>query len=237
MTARLHSLIALLLFVLLLPNYSHSQDKKTIFGLQMRPIISSGIGSSGPFTIISDDYIVDVDPQTGFAFGMVIRADLTKSITLETGINQASRKYQYDFYDRGRDVSRSTNFKFINYELPVKGLIFIQLGEQLYLDGALGVSIDMYASDVSSGEGNFRQETLRRQWAKFALESNIGVEFRTKKSGYFYFGSTYHNPFSNVARSVIRYENLGLEERIPFKLNAGYLTLDFRYFFHEDADK
>jgi hypothetical protein len=129
------------------------------------------------------------------------------------------------------------DFTYVNYEIPVKGLIFIQLGENLFMNNSLGASIDLFASDVGSGDVDLEQITLRGQWAKIALEANLGMEYRTKKAGYFYFGATFHNPFSSVARSSVRYRSLTGDQYVNFDLFAGYLTLDFKYYFHEAPER
>lgn len=232
-------LTSLLFFLAILPSTEGwGQEQKTLFGIQLRPIIPSDIGGGGAFSVIDGDYLLEASPLTGFAFGMIVRADLSKNITLETGINRASRRYRYDFSVVDTDIRRSTEFNFINYEIPIKALSYVQLGKQTYLDVAIGTSIDIYPSDVSSFDVDVRQETYRRVWATMALEGNIGMEYRTKKSGYFYLGATYHNPFTDVATSVIRYEAVigGVEENFNFPLNAGYLTLDLRFIFPENKD-
>lgn len=211
-----------------------SQENVTTVGFQVKPIIISDIGGAGPFEEANGPYRVKVQPKTGMSYGMVIRKGITKSISAEVGLNRVSRSYRYDFIDEETGFERPLDFKYINYEIPIKGLIFIQLGEDFYLNNSLGASIDLFASDVGSGDVDLEQITLRGQWAKIALEANLGVEYRTKKSGYFYFGTTFHNPFSAVARSSVRYRTSMSEEYVNFDLFAGYLTLDFKYYFHEE---
>lgn len=227
---------AIALLFIAIPLLSFSQESKTLFGFQFKPIIVSDIGDAGPFQVFHEDFTLDVKPTTGFAYGMLIRTDITENISLETGINQVQRKFDYHFEDPTFDVVRDVSYTMVNYELPVKGLMYIQLGQNTYMDGALGFALDLYASDVSSGTQDFRQETYRGQWAKVALEANIGVEYRTDRSGYFYFGSSFHNPFGEVARTLIRYEQVGKSHLFDFGLKTAYLTFDVRYFFPEKIE-
>ena len=121
----------------------------------------------------------------------------------------------------------------MSYEVPIKAMIFVRLGERLYLNNGLGFSVDMYASDVGVGDIQLEALTLRGAWAKIALEGHVGFEYRTKKAGYFYLGGTYHNPFSPVARSIVAYSTATERRYMDFFLRGGYLTLDLKYFFNE----
>ena len=70
-----------------------------------------------------------------------------------------------------------------------------------------------------------------------AMLANIGVEFRTEKDGIIYIGASLHRPWDEVGR--IYPEHNDFNESAP-SLDARYLevlgnfvTIDFRYFFHE----
>ena len=224
-------------FCLLCVFECRSQENVTTVGFQIKPIIETGIIGNGSFLVDNTPLSVQVNPQTGISFGMVIRTGITKNISFEAGINRVTRNFEYLFRDDEIDYEESLKFGYVNYEIPLKGLVFVQLGDKLYLNNSLGPSIDMYASDVTSGDVFLQQVTVRGAWAKIALEANIGLEYRTRKSGFFYFGATYHNPFSRVARSSVRYRDDISERFVNFDLDGGYLTLDFKYFFHEDPER
>jgi len=214
-----------------------AQENVTTFGLQFKPIFVSDIGGSGPFIQRAGPLSVDVRPSTGYAYGMVIRRGLTKSISVEGGINRVQRNYSYLFKDSDTKFERQLDFGYVNYEIPIKAMIFVRLGEKLFLNNGLGCSLDMYASDVGVGDIELESITLRGSWAKVALEGHVGLEYRTKKSGYFYLGGTYHNPFSKVARSLVAYTDSSERRTTVLFLRGGYLTLDLKYFFNESASR
>lgn len=214
-----------------------AQENVTTFGLQFKPIFVSDIGGGGAFIEREGPLSVNVQPSTGYAYGMIIRRGLTKSISIEGGINRVQRKYSYLFKDADIGFERTLDFSYVNYEIPIKALIFVRMGERLYLNNGLGFSLDMYASDVGTGTYDLEAITLRGAWAKIALEGHVGFEYRTKKSGYFYLGGTYHNPFSSVARSIVAYQNTVERRTMDFFLRGGYLTLDLKYFFNEPANR
>ena len=227
------SLLAIIFFLLIVPFGLLSQENVTTFGLQYKPIFVSDIGGGGPFLFRSGPLSVDVQPKTGSAYGMIIRRGITKSISVEGGINRIQRNYRYIFSDTDTGYERTLDFGYVNYEIPLKSMIFVRLGEYFYLNNGLGASLDLYASDVGAGNFELESITLRGAWAKVALEAHVGLEMRTRKSGYFYLGGTYHNPFSPVARSLVSYTD-GTERRtLDFDLNGGYLTLDLKYYFYE----
>ncbi len=226
------SLLIILLCLLFVSN-AYSQENVTTLGLQIKPIIETGIIGQGSFFVDQTPLSVQVNPKTGMSFGMVIRHGVSKAFSVEGGINRVTRNYQYLFRDNEIDYEESLEFGYVNYEIPLKALVFVQLGDKLYLNNSLGPSIDMYASDVTSGDVFLQQITRRGAWVKIALEANLGLEYRTRKSGYIYFGATYHNPFTRVARSTIRYTTSSAERYVSYDLDGGYLTLDFKYYFHE----
>ena len=214
-----------------------SQVNVTTLGLQVKPIIISDIGGAGPFEEANGPYRVRIEPQTGLSFGMVIRKGFTDNISAEVGLNRVVRRYEYLFSDEETGFERTLDFSYLNYEIPLKGLVFIQLGKNSFLSNSLGASIDLFASDVGSGDVDLEQITLRGQWAKIALEANLGFEYRTRRSGLIYFGATFHNPFSPVAVSAVRYRSSTGDQVVVFDLNAGYLTLDIKYYFHEEPER
>jgi len=100
-----------------------------------------------------------------------------------------------------------------------------------------GFSLDVYPSDLYTFDDYFQNAVNRFNWIKTSLIANLGWEYRTPKIGYFYFGASYHRPFSHIMRDFVNYTGNGRDEGVFFDLSGNYLTLDFRYFFHEDPQK
>ena len=106
---------------------------------------------------------------------------------------------------------------------------------------ALGVSMDFYPSDVESIVEEGSIFIFRRNWAQFGVLGNVGVEYRTDKSGIFYLGATFHRPFNDMALADLTWTYLGpptvrrFAVRTP--LSGSYLTVDLRYYFHEDPER
>jgi len=176
-------------------------------------------------------------PRVGMNFGMAIRKGFTKSLSLETGINFLQRNYDLTITDMDSSFTGTSSFKLVNYELPVLGLVYVRLGKMIYMNVAGGMSFDIYPSELRTGGEYFDNLLLRSEWLNVSLPANVGWEYRTRKSGFIYFGASLHRPFTNIFRELILYEQYGKKENATFNLSGNYITIDLRYFFHEDKEK
>jgi len=182
-----------------------------------------------------------IKPVYGHSFGMVIRRGFTRLFSLETGINFIRRNYEMSCTDTDSGFTDVSRFGIVAYEIPVQGLIYIRLGERFYMNTAFGLSLNAFASDVSSAgtDRRFSQLSLTTtNWFNTALLANIGFEYRTVKSGFFYLGASMHKPLRNIAATEVKYEKNNFETyRVPLQLSGSFLTVDFRYFFHAQPVK
>lgn len=224
-----------------------AQKGVTTFGIQVKPLIpNSYFNFSGETKVSEDGSLTSTwSPRTSLNFGMVIRKGLTKSISVETGINLVRRNYVVESTDEGLNVNNNLKFSFTGYEIPIQGLIYVRLDDKWWMNGSAGLSIDMYPSNTFASESEFQTgtfydfsvRTVKSSWLQMAIQANYGFEYRSKKKGYFYIGATYHRPFSDFASSEVTYE-YDLERIITFnRLSGTYFTLDFRYFFDEKPEK
>jgi hypothetical protein len=155
------------------------------------------------------------------------------------------RNYFVEAKDLDFNLESSMSFAFVGYEVPILGLIYVQLGERLWMNAAAGVSVDFYPSNVfklvSDSQDSiiydFEQHTFRKRWVSMGVLANYGFEYRTKDKGYFYIGASYHRPFDAIAVTEATYYRSNKPVTVENDLSGIYLTLDLRYFFHEDPDK
>ncbi|MBL0102614.1 MAG: hypothetical protein IPP51_01865 [Bacteroidetes bacterium] len=115
-------------------------------------------------------------------------------------------------------------------------MIYARIGEKIYANGSLGPSLDMFASDIITFDSYFRNNAVRRTTFQPAVNANLGFEYRTEKSGAFYIGLSYHRPFSYIFAQATEYKRAGKQETVYNSLVGNYLTIDLRYFFHEDPN-
>jgi len=217
-----------------------AQQGVTTFGFQVKPV----------FPISYFDPVVNLErPQLtgkieltgGFAFGMSVRVGVTKAISLETGLGQIKRRYSFSTANDTSGYAESGEVRYIGYELPITALVYIRLGERSYMNTSLGLAADFYPSDVQQDIEESSIYIYRQNWAQLAVLGNIGVEYRTYKSGIFYLGATFHRPFNTMAVADLTWFDVNPNAVVPYTmraaLNGSYLTMDLRYYFHEDPER
>ncbi|MCC6599785.1 MAG: outer membrane beta-barrel protein [Crocinitomicaceae bacterium] len=222
-----------------------AQEKVTAFGIQFKPMIPSKYFGTGSERFDGDEFSVNFSPLPGYNFGMIIRQGLTKRLSMETGINMVQRRFRLGIDHTILKEEKNLDFRLIGYEIPVQALVYVRLDNKLWMNASGGFSIDVYPSNVKSSTSTFvdslsvniEQFTLRRNWIQFALLANYGFEWRTEKSGYIYLGASFHRPFTDIAytNAVVTVDNN--PSGLIYALNGSYLTVDLRYFFHEDGKR
>ncbi len=216
-----------------------AQAGVTTFGLQVKPVIPFSFFE--PATHLQRENLSStLELQGGLAMGMVVRTGLSKTISLEVGIDQITRRYDFTLQNDTNGYTDGGQLRFVGYEMPVVCLVYIRLGERTWMNNAMGLSMDFYPGDAQKELAFGQAYFFRRNWAQAGVVGNIGVEYRTLKSGYFYFGATFHRPFGSMAQADVTWLDKYRSYQ-PYKmstlLSGSYLTVDLRYFFHEDPDK
>ncbi|MFT5309866.1 MAG: hypothetical protein ACI8VL_000763 [Bacteroidia bacterium] len=243
-------------------SYVFSQDGKfqqtLTAGIEFRPIFPADFLKTGNQEAINDDYSILVSSKFSFSAGMVIRYGFHKRFALETGLSFVQRNYNLTVHRDETVVSpivstpeytSNTDFTIIGYEHPIKLLVFVRLAEKLYMNAAAGFNITFFPSDIfTTDEGQnatdqyFKHSSLRLGFdgepgadgfITGGAIANLGMEYRTKKAGYFYLGATYQVPFAPIYRSKFQYGEVSYVSEVQgIQLNGSYLTFDVRYFFH-----
>lgn len=214
-----------------------AQEGVTTFGIQFKPVIP--LGFFDPKTTLTRPHMEgSIDLTGGLSFGMVIRRGITKSISIETGLNQITRRYNVALMVDSANFSADGKIRLVGYELPILGLVYIRLGQKTWMNNAIGFSLDTYPSDIERSWDDARLDLYRTNWIQVGVVGNIGVEYRTDKAGIFYLGATYHRPFGNVVEQQFEWrDHSGFIHRLNGDLSGTYLTFDIRYFFHEDPER
>ncbi len=215
----------------------YSQERVSTVGIQIKPIIPVQFFDAGKQEVNQNNIQFINQPKMGLSFGMVIRKGFTDALSLETGINFLKRNYDLTINDPENSLSETSSFRIVNYEIPVQGLVYVRLGRQMFMNVSGGFSVDIYPTPLYTYDDYFTNAVNRNNWAQISLIANIGWEYRTEKSGYFYFGASLHRPFSTMMREFVNYNGYNKNEEIIIDLTGNYLTIDIRYFFHEDPEK
>ncbi|MBL7950759.1 MAG: hypothetical protein JNM62_03465 [Flavobacteriales bacterium] len=231
------ALLGLALFATAL--LSHAQQGVTTLGVQLKPVIP--VSYFDPTITLERQHLNGrISLDGGFSFGMNVRIGLSKMLSLETGLGQIQRRYSFSLANDTSGYAESSEVRYVGYELPVALLVYLRLGEKSYMNVALGLSADFYPGDVQRDLEDGRIYIFRNRWAQLGALGNVGVEFRTEKSGILYVGATFHRPFTPMATADLSYydrANGFFPYTMRGSLSGAYLTVDLRYYFHEDPER
>lgn len=216
------------------------------FGLVVSPVIPTNFIGSKTTSFKDTSGLMNVNFQHhwGFTFGAIARFGLTKTISIETGINQVRRNFNVNVQIPDSSINEDQQLTFVNYDIPINGLIYVQLSDKWFMNGAVGVSITHYPSNVKDSilpgdKERISIEGRRIHRTYFAANAGLGFEYRTEKYGTFYLGGGAKVPFDPVFFGVAIYNKSGNGNKLTAyePVSAGYFTLDFRYFFPKTKRK
>lgn len=226
------TLIFILLCIIVKPQNPH-----TTFGMQYKPIIPVKYFNSSYVIKESTNYNFNLKPKYSNSFGMIIRHEINKTFSIESGINYIQRNYQ--LISTQNLFSDFTNFSVRSYEIPIQLLTYVRASEFWYLNVAFGISHNILASDVfSSGEQNknYYQNSYRQNGGYSALLANLGMEYRTKTKGHYYIGASLHRTWYPIVKIYPQIEENGIKQidnDFSLDIIGNFITIDFRYFFPE----
>jgi hypothetical protein len=206
------------------------------FGVQVRTVLpTSFVGN--PSTELQKDLLKASITQTpGYSFGGIVRVGLTELIALETGINFTQRHFRLNGSIADSGIYVNNTLDFIQYDLPINGLFYIKLSKRIFANACLGVTAGFKPTSVAtmnnvSGSKFFYHTGFVDKKAGLDLNGNLGFEFRSKKSGFFYLGTTVRLPTSPLFTYTATYRNQGYKVSQYGDVSGAFLGIDVRYFF------
>lgn len=222
----------------------HAQQREGVeitAGFELRGLVPVSFFTPEEVTLREPDgnFTASYIHKTGLGFGGVVRLRLTDFWNIESGIYYTRRVLEYQIDDPSVNFSATTPVRIIGYEIPLKGLVYIQMGKQVFMDVALGLSADFFASDTEVLDPKYAIVTFKKSWIRPAILGNVGVEFRTDESGYFYLGATFHQPFGDIMTTQVNYLR-NADPPAYFQnglIDGTYFSVDFRYFFPPQKPK
>ena len=225
----------------LLTNISLNAQRElfpTYFGVQVRPIIPSNFGGSKTLEMNGGNYNFKLHQTIGYSFGGTIRKGITKLIAFESGLNYTQRNFSYEMSLTDTAVLATDNTSFINYEIPINGLFYIQLGRSTYMNASMGITARFSPTDikkitVTGGPHQFVNYGYYSSKIGANLNANLGFEYRTTSKGFFYFGGSICVPIKPILvfESIHTVLKQTSTNRLIGNINGNYLSLDVKYFF------
>ena len=232
--------IGLYIIILLVSFSTFSQEKTdklpTYFGIQVRPIFPTKFIGDPVTTVSGNGFESSISQRLGYGFGGTVRASVTKLIAIESGINFTQRYFDISVALPDSNVYGSKTMTFIEYDVPINALFYIQLSDEIFMNASLGVAISYKPTDTRvqirpEGEHYFALYGLRDKSVGFDLNANLGFEYRTKKNGFFYVGGSARVPFAPLFTYAAFYNYDANSNLLSGDVDGSFLTLDFKYFF------
>ncbi len=228
--------LTVLIFVAGLSASSLAQKNILTAGFVFRPMLVNSYISGGSDDQIDDQVKYSAKQRWGYSFGMVVCKGITKALAFESGINYVQRNYTINIDSLENDYSNDLNFRAISFGIPFKLLVLLRASEYSYFSGGLGVNLDLYPSDVGTDSDQWQTETVRKSWIQGSMLADVGWEYRTMSSGFFYVGLSLQLPFVPPFLSKIGLVN-SIYTETSMDLGGTFLALSLRYYFPMRKDK
>lgn len=238
-------LVFLLLFVWSISSVSAQSFRRkpeNFFGLQVKPLIPLGLVGDKPFDIKEGNFKSTISPKFGYSYGGVVRVGLTELLAIETGINFTKRNFRADYSIPDSNLTASDDLGFISFNIPLNLLVYVKLGNQLYMNVSGGASVNYNPSNIRStlnpeGGHIFIFEGRRLHFFDFNANAEVGFEYRTETSGTFYLGISGRIPFSPTLNIATEYRNDTYSSVAFGQIEGATFAFSLKYFFHNNTHK
>lgn len=206
------------------------------FGIQVRSILPSSFVGNPSTVLIKDGLRAEIIQKPGYSFGGVVRVGLTELIALETGIHFNQRYFDVTGSIADSSIFVTNDLAFIQYEIPINALFYIKLSKQAFANAALGVVTGIKPTSIATlnninGSQFFYHTGFVDKKIAFDLNGNLGFEYRTKKSGFIYVGTSVRLPLKPLFVYIATYRNQGYKVSQYGDVSGAFLSVDLRYFF------
>ena len=124
--------LSILLILLSFHSFSQSGKKKSekvpsFFGFHYKAIFPARFIGEPELFLEKDGFESITKQKRGYSIGGTVRAGVTKLIAIETGINLTQRNFNIDFSLADSNIFNTPTLSFIEYDIPINGLIYICL--------------------------------------------------------------------------------------------------------------
>ena len=199
--------------------FNEELDKKerfpSYFGVQVRTLFPTQFIGQSELTLGKNGFSTTLQQSIGYSFGATVRAGLTKLLAFETGINYTQREFNVSMEVPDSNIYATNRLSFIS---------------------SLGFALTFKPTDVGiltkpGGSNLFYHTGLVMRKAGFDINANIGIEYRTKKSGFFYIGGSGRVPLAPLFQLIAQYKYQGIKTTVSGNVDGSYLSIDVKYFF------
>ena len=103
------------------------------FGIQVRTLFPTQFIGQSTLTLNQNGFSTTIEQSLGYSFGGTVRAGITKLLAFETGINYTQREFNVSMTVPDSNIYATNDLTFISYDIPLNGLVYIQMGKQVYM--------------------------------------------------------------------------------------------------------
>ena len=219
-------------------SYSQSNRVPSYFGIQYQSVIPNDLIGQTSLSMTNESFSSSIQQRLGYSMGSTVRFGITDLIAFETGINFTKRNFDITMELPDSNLVVSDQPSFIEYNIPLNCLIYIKMSKEWYANASLGLAVTYKPSSIGrqinpeglhsfiyDGYVDFRKKV----GADF--NGNVGFEYRTRKSGFFYLGGSVRIPFSPLFIILTKYQYQGYDLVNLDEFNGSYLSVDLKYFF------
>jgi hypothetical protein len=213
-----------------------TKNKNAYFGLEYKPIFPQHYIGNSSTLLVNTKISSEFKQEIGLSIGAIVRVSLNKNISIESGIHEVNRKYTVLFQSLDSSKTASKSLSFLSYDIPISTIFFVKLTNKIFMNVALGPSFVFNPSNVANqviadNYAVFKSEGRRNSFFGIEMNTHLGWEYRSEKSGIIYFGMAGRIPFAPIYKIATVYETPTSKEVIVGQLNGTYVSLDLRYYF------
>ena len=116
--------INIIILFLALTTFAQEKTDKlpTYFGLQVRSVFPTNFIGSKTTSMSESGFETSITQRLGFGLGGVVRANVTKLIAIETGINFTQRHFDISVAIPDSNVHAKDSMTFVEYDVPINAL-------------------------------------------------------------------------------------------------------------------
>ena len=208
----------------------------TYFGIQVKSVLPTKFIRSQTASLSGGGFEASISQRPGFGFGAIVRTNISKLIAIESGINFTQRYFNLSVAIPDSNIYEEGAMTFIEYDIPINTLVFVQLSDEIFMNTSLGVAVTYKPSDTrvqirTEDRHYFALYGLRDNFVGLDLNANIGFEYRTRESGFFYLGGSVRVPLAPLFNYNALYDHNSNSTLLSKDVSGSYLTFDFKYFF------
>ena len=212
----------------------NKEEKNRQVGFLVGSLVPINYFGVGQLEVSGNNSSISINNKLGYCFGMLLKTDYTKKISLETGIVFCRRNFKLtgSSSNQSSSLRDTSSFGYINYSSPIKGIIYVQLNKYLFMRSSIGFNIDYYASAVASKGVNIDHYSERARWINGSISGELGIEKRISKIGVFYIGAEVNIPISSIAVTKMKfyYDGQNYDRYEPIFLRGNFFGIKLKYY-------